>query len=239
MRVPLLRLAALFVVMLTGACGDGHTLTEIEQSPPDLTIVALGEEHQAPSCCDPVIVIVKGPEECDPYLTLTGCPDDGGACMASTGDAQTTSGCLPGLPGGGTGPCDPAWDPTCAPAGGETPCDPTWDPTCPRVAEGPGAFAACVGGLLFLMGTTAMMEPLAHNVYDAREDYASATRMYDAVMANNPTLEMELHYAHRVEAARSSYRDALRDYALAAGASVFVVGAAVVVCSPGLILPTP
>lgn len=107
------------------------------------------------------------------------------------------------------------------------------------IDEGPGTFAACVGTLLVLMGTTSALEPLAHDLYDARSSYDSAKRMYDAVMANNPSLEMELLYAHAVEVAKNGYQGAVRAYALAAGSTVLAVGGAVLVCSPGMILPTP
>lgn len=90
-----------------------------------------------------------------------------------------------------------------------------------------------------IMGTTASLEPLAHDVYEARNGYDSARRMYDAVMANNPSVEMELLYTHRVEAAKNGYDGAVRAYSLAAGTTVLMVAGAVVVCSPGLILPTP
>lgn len=105
--------------------------------------------------------------------------------------------------------------------------------------EGPGVFAACVAGILVVAGTTAMMQPYAEDVYDARNEYDSARRMYSAVMANAPTFEMELLYEHRVAAAKSNYDNAVDDYAGMAGASVLAVIAAVAVCSPTLILPTP
>lgn len=84
-----------------------------------------------------------------------------------------------------------------------------------------------------------MMQPLAEAVYNARNEYDSARRMYSAVMSNNPSLEMELLYAQRLDVARSRYNGALQTYAIAAGASAVVVIGAVVACSPGMILPTP
>jgi hypothetical protein len=42
-----------------------------------------------------------------------------------------------------------------------------------------------------------------------------------------------------MEGARNAYDDAVQGYALGAGASILSVVAAVAVCSPGLILPTP
>ena len=105
--------------------------------------------------------------------------------------------------------------------------------------EGPGVFAACVGTVLVLAGTTALMQPLAADVYAARNEYDSARRMLSAVKANNPSLAMEMLYEHRVAAAKSNYDNAVQSYAGAAGASVLAVIGAIVVCSPGLILPTP
>jgi hypothetical protein len=90
-----------------------------------------------------------------------------------------------------------------------------------------------------VMGTTALMEPAAASLYDARNAYDSARRMYDAVMANNPSLEMQLLYETRVEVAKSNYDNAISSYAGIAGASIMAVMGAIVVCSPGLILPTP
>ncbi len=84
-----------------------------------------------------------------------------------------------------------------------------------------------------------MITPVAESVYDARNEYDSARRMYAAVMANNPSLEMELLYAQRVDFARSGYNDAVQAYALAIGGSAVVIMGAVFVCSPGFILPTP
>jgi hypothetical protein len=184
----------------------------------------------------PVNPTVPGPGECDPWTSVNWC--GGGDCMMSTAelDFQGINGCLPPPPGGGGTPTCPTWDPTCSPAGGSG--DGGGVPT-PPTYEGPGAFAACVGGLLVLMGTTAIMEPFAHALYDARNNYDSARRMYAAVMANNPTLEMELLYEHRVDVAKAGYDSAVGDYASTAGASVLAVIGAVVLCSPGLLLPTP
>ncbi|WP_420126876.1 hypothetical protein [Longimicrobium sp.] len=151
-----------------------------------------------------------------PYDTLgvSSCPGGGGGSGGGSGEA--------GGPGGSGGPG----------LGDSTPPEADGN-------QGPGVFVACVGTLLGVMGTAAMLEPLGHDVYNAREEYASAKRMYDAVMANDPTLQMELLYAHRVEVARANYNDAVQNYSLGAGASVLAVIAAVVACSPGVILPTP
>jgi hypothetical protein len=117
MRVPYIRLAALFGLLLVSGCGDSMTLPEAGEASANLTtVVAPEEEHQAPTCCDPIIVIVKGPE-CDPYLSLTWCEESGDDCMSSTGEFQTTFGCVPPGGGGGSPPSCPAWDtnyPTCS-----------------------------------------------------------------------------------------------------------------------------
>jgi hypothetical protein len=172
---------------------------------------------------DPVVIVVPG--GCDPYTDINFCEGSGGgSCISgvspSLGDFDTLAGC--GEPGGGGG-------------GTKTPSRPPPTPT----DEGPGTFAACIGALLVLAGTTATMQPLAEGVYTARNEYDSARRMYSAVQANNPSLEMELLYESRVAAARTNYDNAVQSYAVAAGASVLTVIGAVVVCSPGLILPTP
>jgi hypothetical protein len=83
------------------------------------------------------------------------------------------------------------------------------------------------------------MQPAAESLYEARNTYDSARRMYDAVMANHPSLEMELLYQYQMEAAKFNYDNAVQTYAATAGASVLMVLGAVVACSPGLILPTP
>lgn len=124
MRVPCTRLAALLGLLLGAGCGDSVTLPEAGQASADLTaVVAPEEEHQAPACCDPIIVIVKGPE-CDKYLSLS-CPGDGEDCMSSTGEFQTAFGCLP--PHGGSGPG----------GGGPSPSCPTWDINYPTCSSGP------------------------------------------------------------------------------------------------------
>lgn len=207
-------------MLLAAACSDGPTA-------PEASAGSVGPGRGDGTTLDPVVVVGTPQPGCDPYADLNFCQGDGGGdpCMTgispSLGDFSTVSGCTD--TGGSTG-------------GGGSP-DAGQEPT--PVYEGPGAFAACVGTLLVLMGTTAAMEPLAHNLYDARNNYDSAKRMYTAVMANNPSVEMELLYAHRVELAKNGYDDAVRDYALAGGTTVMAVVGAVVVCSPGLILPTP
>ena len=118
-------------------------------------------------------------------------------------------------------------------AGGGSPIPPP-----PTVEEGPILFGVCVGSLLTLMGTTAAMQPLATGLYEARGEYDAAKRMYAAVMANNPTLEMQLLYETRVEFAKSNYSNAITGYAVAGGASIGLVIGAVVACSPGMLLPT-
>jgi hypothetical protein len=180
------------------------------------------------------VVVVGTPRQpgCDPYTDVNFCQgDDGGVCMTgispALGDFSTVTGCPD--TGGSTGTGS-------SPGAGQQPA-----PTMPPLPayEGPGTFVACMGTLLLLMGTTASMEPLAHNLYESRNKYDSARRMYDAVMANQPSLEMELLYEHRVDVAKNGYDDAVRDYALGAGATVLAVGGAALVCSPGMILPTP
>lgn len=126
MRVPFMRLAALFGLLLMSGCADSVTLPEAEQASANLTaVVAPDEEHQAPACCDPIVVVVPGgPVECDPYLVLSCGGDD---CMSSTsgGEMQTIAGCLPGSgPGGG-------------PGGGRTSPCPTWDINYPTCSSGP------------------------------------------------------------------------------------------------------
>lgn len=213
-------LATLFALMFGAACAD----TTMPAESRSMTQVH-GTEASGDYLLPPVTVTVP---QCDPYTDLNWCQESGGGggdCMTSTaaGDGLTLSSCGGsggGSSGGGGG------------GGGTTTFPPTID-------EGPGAFAACVGTLLVVLGTTATMEPLAHDLYAARNDYHSAQRMFDAVMANNPSLEMELLYAHRLEVAKNGYDGAVRGYAAGAGASVLAVAAAVVACSPGLLLPTP
>jgi hypothetical protein len=127
-----MRLAALFGLLLMVGCGGSVTLPEAGRAPANLTAVAApDEDHDAPACCDPIIVIVKGPEECDKYVSLS-CPGEGDDCMYSTGEFDTTFGCLPpgggGPGGGGTPPACPTWDPNYPTCQSEPP-PPTSEPT--------------------------------------------------------------------------------------------------------------
>ena len=209
--------AALLFAVLATACADFPTAPSV---PHDTQIVP---GASGPSTALETVIVIG---ICDPELSLDRCGEGGDACMTSTefplaaDDFASVSGCGTGTGGGGGGAAAPPVPPA-------------------PIYEGPGAFALCVGTLLGLMGGTAMMQPLAEGVYNARNEYDSARRMYDAVMSNNPSLEMELLYAQRVDVARSGYNGAMQTYALAAGASAVVVMGAVVACSPGIILPTP
>ena len=236
MRRHLIRMLGLAGMMFILASCQEVTLPGT--SAPDLpdADVLIGEEYQSPACCDEVVVIAPArPPTCDPYTDVNWCQGSGGQCITSFSGVQMLgpSGCGDGG-GGSTG--------TGGGGGytggsGSAPLPPP--DALPPPNEGPGLFAACVGALAGVMIGTATMQPTAENLYEARNEYDSAKRMYAAVMANNPSLEMELLYAHRVEVARSSYNDAVLGYAVAGGATVGAVIAAVVVCSPGLILPTP
>lgn len=114
----------LLAVTLAAACVDAPTAPMDNGS----SAGELGQssDHLS-SCCDPVIVIVPGPEECDPYQSLDWCEGGGDVCMTSqTGAFQpeyyTTSGCpdrTGGGPGGGTTP-----PPGGTPPGGGTPSPP-------------------------------------------------------------------------------------------------------------------
>lgn len=223
--------AALFTLVFSAACSDA-TLPD----PQGDVAVQIGEAGPSSEYVLPPIKVVA-PGGCDPYTDPNFCegggtctssvgPGGGGSVAPAPGEFSTQDGCSDGGGGGGSG----------TGTGGGTPAGPSL-PT--PTYEGPGVFAACVGTLLVVMGTTAAMEPLAHDLYNARNSYNSARRMFDAVTANNPTLEMELLYEHRVDVAKNSYDDAVYNYATAAGASVLAVIGAVVACSPGLILPTP
>jgi hypothetical protein len=211
MKIVRICIAVLLTGIGTAACADVPTA-------PDLASVAAA----GPSTdvgLEPVIVVAPKPG-CDPYLTLNGCQDDGsGTCMTSDpgmGDAEYVG--MLGCPGTGGGGGEPIGD------GGGSAGPGSGDPTVTNPTyEGPGVFAACVGTLLAVVGTTAAMQPAATSLYDARNAYDSARRMYDAVVANNPSVEMQLLYEHRVEVAKSNYDNAVQTYAGTAGASILAV----------------
>lgn len=217
---------ALFALIFIAGCADS-TMPEPGGADDFPTIVIGGAAPSNDYVLPPITVTVPA---CDPYTDLNWCQDSGGGggqeCMSGIGFGYGGGLALSSCPdtGGGGGDTDGGF-PSPPGSGSGT--------------EGPGAFAACVASLFVLMGTTAMMEPLGHSLYDARNAYHSTRRMYDAVMANNPSVEMELLYEHRLETAKSAYNDAVEGYAFGAGASAVVVIAAVAVCSPGLLLPTP
>lgn len=216
--------AALFTLLFSAGCADS-TMPE-SGGAGDSPMVVIGAATPSNDYVLPPITVTV--PACDPYTDLSWCQDSGGGggqeCMSGVGFGYGGELALSSCPdaGSGGGGGDDGFLP---PPSGQT--------------EGPGAFAACVASLFVLMGSTAMMDPLAHGLYDARNAYHSTRRMYDAVMANNPSVEMELLYEHRLDAAKSAYDDAVQGYALGAGASVLSVIAAVAVCSPGLLLPTP
>jgi|GEM_PF-4214170 len=231
MKVVRLRSTLSFALVLAAACADAPTA-------PDAVSVGTA----APSAdvtLDPITVIgePKPPPTCDPYLSLNWCQGSGGGtCIESfTGPTDPEyvglMGCT-GTGGGGTGGTDVG-------GGDSGGSGDTGITITPPVYEGPGVFAACVGTLLAVMGTTAAMQPAATSLYDSRNAYDSAKRMYDAVVQNSPTLEMQLLYEHRVEVAKMNYDNAIQSYAASAGASILAVLGAVVVCSPGVLLPTP
>lgn len=220
--------AFLFTLFFSAACADS---TMPEPQAGNSTAIPVGSAGPSNDYLLPPITVTV-PGGCDPWTDINWCQGaggEGGQCMADIGFGYGGELALSSCPigGGGGGPGKGGGS-----GSGGTPGTPPTD-------EGPGAFAACVGTLLVVLGTTATMEPLAHDLYAARNDYNSAKRMYDAVMANNPTLEMELLYEHRVEVAKNGYEGAVRGYAAGAGATVLAVTAAVVACSPGLLLPTP
>lgn len=145
MRRLVLRLVSAAAVLLTlAACADSPTSPDREQAPEGAsrtTAVADTGDHQAPSCCETVIVIVPGPDdppECDPWTSLTWCTS-GGDCMTSTPSASTdddaTKAGSTGCPGGGGTPIGgspvPPPPPPPPPGDGDgTTCDPQLDPNC-------------------------------------------------------------------------------------------------------------
>jgi hypothetical protein len=163
-----MRLVALFGLLLMVGCGDSVTLPKAGQASANLTAVAApDEDHDAPACCDPIIVIVKGPEECDKYTSLS-CPGAGDDCMYSRGEFETIAGCLPpgGGPGGGGTPTCPTWDinyPTCssAPPPPTGPCDPTIDPGCEKPLTGADSLAIATGVAQYLRPLSAIPDATA------------------------------------------------------------------------------
>lgn len=221
-------MAILFALFFTAGCADS-TMPEPGRADYAPTGVLGGATPSNDYVLPPITVTVP---QCDPWTDLNWCQESGGGggqdCMFDVGFGYGGGLALSSCPGGGGGD-----------GGGGEGSDNGFPSPSPDQYEGPGAFAACVASLFVLMGSTSMMEPLAHSLYDARNGYHSARRMYDAVMANNPSVEMELLYEHRLEVAKDAYDDAVQGYALGAGASVIAVIGAVAVCSPGLLLPTP
>ncbi|WP_329683663.1 hypothetical protein, partial [Longimicrobium sp.] len=101
MRSPFIRYLLVVGALALAGCQDAPTFPDQRDGDARLnTVVAPDDATQAPACCDPIIVVVPGPEEeCDPWLQLDFSCDGGGNgdCMSSTGlsasDWQTISGC--------------------------------------------------------------------------------------------------------------------------------------------------
>lgn len=105
--------------------------------------------------------------------------------------------------------------------------------------HGPGAFAACVGALAFTAISTASLKLFFDDVYQAAGALSSAERELQMVQQNGTSLETILMYQQQRDRARQEYDAALRNLALAGGGTFAAVGAAVIACSPTLLLPTP
>jgi hypothetical protein len=119
MRIGTVRQAILAGLWITAAgCADAM-LPLAEGRVPNLTTAAEPDgEQQTPACCDPVIVVVPGPDVCDPSQSLDWCEGSGGECMTSQPGAdgaeyQGTSGCddEPGTGPGGDTPPPPRGEP--------------------------------------------------------------------------------------------------------------------------------
>lgn len=103
--------------------------------------------------------------------------------------------------------------------------------------DGPIAFGVCVGALAGVMIGTASLKPYMDAVYSASGTVDSERRMLNAVIQNGGSQEMIQIYQSRVDAAVSSYNGAVMNLAIAGGVSAATIVAAVVACSPTLLLP--
>lgn len=225
-RLPTAFMSILFALVFIAACADS---TMPERTADARASLHRGSMEPSTDYLMPGITVTV-PQGCDPWLDLHWCQGSTGCGQLMTDPAGHAEQFLADCPGGNLGGGG---------LGGSAGGNGSSPPVSTVGNQGPAAFAACVGTLLILMGSTAIMQPAADNLYEARSEYDSAKRMYDVVMENPHTLEMELLYAHRVEVAKVGYDGAILGYAGAAGTAVGAVIAAVVACSPGMILPTP
>lgn len=135
MRHSVLRVLLVISAVVLAGCQDAPTLPDRGNGDARLNTVADPEgATETAACCDPIIVVVPGPERCDPYLQLDfSCDDKDDPCMSGTGiggDLPTIATCndgsgpKPGLPGGGNLPTPPD--------DGDGSCDPDYDPGCER-----------------------------------------------------------------------------------------------------------
>lgn len=189
MRQFAIRLAGIVSLLLAlGACADGPTLLDAPRAPDrsaKSTAAADTEDHQAPACCETVIVVVPGPDApppCDPWTSLSWCAGTGGGdCMtgAPAGDpgpdvlapAAGSTGC----PGGGGGPGGGTPFPPPPPGEGDgSPCDPRSDPSCYKPLTGLDSATIANALARYLRAPAAIPDPTArqqcenmHNAFNS------------------------------------------------------------------------
>jgi hypothetical protein len=93
--------------------------------------------------------------------------------------------------------------------------------------------------MLTLPGSSALLKPVTTDMYNKASAVDSAERRLRMVRENGASLKTIARYEDQLSGARQAYNDAVYNVAYMAGATTFAVFAAVVVCAPGLILPTP
>ncbi len=120
---------------------------------------------------------------------------------------------------------------------GGTPVAPTWEGNAYR--DGPGVIAACVGTLILTAIPVASLQVYYRDLHEAVGNLDSANRELQMVQENTVSIEVILLYQDRQKRAQSAYNAAKQALHLASGVTVGAISAAVVVCSPSLLLPTP
>lgn len=168
-------------------------------------------------------------------VTIQGCVEDG---MCAIEGLVVTAPPPPLAPNRAEVACEA--DPDACGTAGESGGDDGWDAGTEDDAysQGPGVFAACVGGLLGTAASAAMILPVATDLYEKAGAVDAAGRMLHVVQANGASRETIARHEEALASAKQAYKDAVLNMSLVAGATTLAVIGSVVVCSPTLLLPT-
>jgi hypothetical protein len=240
MRRTIRRLAAVLLPLILLGCGDLTTSPVVADLPGPAGPMYSSDCYLR---SDGVFVCPEQEpvwDSCGEYYMDCG----GGDCMTSdagTGgiDGTTAQGCTGG--GGGSGGDD--GDGYGGPGGGEHDGDDGGsDPVEPNAyKEGPLLWGAC---MLAVLGSAYSVDQVADAFvawWDAQQDYESAKRMYDAVVANYESVSPETIqlWEFRVTYAADQRDAAINAVSEKTNASYWALGAAAVGCGAAAFLPTP